>query len=300
MRRFAPRSLLLGLVLLGSIVAWPILAALGSAAPALGPDTGAAPIGATTRVAPYFEELPAFDHSTGRRLAPGEPPTLDAPPVATTSCTSNGAGHAQPGSTVKTAHPASGRIALTFDLDEGRIDALPVILETLREFEVRATFFVTGSWAKTNPDWIRRLLAEGHELGNHSFNHPNFTKLSAAAMAREVEATEAAVAGAAGVTTRPYFRPPYGAFNHVTLNILADQGFANVVWDVDPQDWRGTSSATMVAQVVTNATPGQIVLFHAYLWNTAQALPAVLAGLKAKGIQPASLGETLRASRSAP
>lgn len=197
----------------------------------------------------------------------------------------------------------SGQVALTFDMG-GRVDPALDIMNWLIENEVHATIFMTGAMAESqNTDAGRQVLAlvESHralfDLGNHSYSHPDFRDLSVAQMREEVQRTEAAVSRTASVDMRPWFRPPFGGQDGDVVAGVAAAGYpATIMWDVDTIDWRpesdgGPTAADIVDKVVSRAQGGSIVLMHLGGYNTYEALPQVVAGLRAKGLEPVTLGE---------
>jgi peptidoglycan/xylan/chitin deacetylase (PgdA/CDA1 family) len=111
----------------------------------------------------------------------------------------------------------SAQVALTFDAGAGDEHA-EEILDILRAASVRATMFLTGQWVEDNPLLVRRIVADGHELANHSYSHPDFTELSAEGMLAELDSAEWAAWRIAGTSTYPFFRPPYGARNAHVLD----------------------------------------------------------------------------------
>lgn len=198
---------------------------------------------------------------------------------------------------------ASGAVALTFDMG-GRVDPALDIMNWLVANRVPATIFMTGAMAENpNTDAGRQVLAiiEANrglfELGNHSYSHPDFRTLTAEAMREELARTEEAVAKYTSVPMRPLFRPPFGG---VSADVLAGVGAAGyaytVMWDVDTIDWRpeaegGPTAAEIAAKVVANAQGGSIVLMHLGGYNTFEALPAIVAGLRERGLAFAKVSE---------
>jgi peptidoglycan/xylan/chitin deacetylase (PgdA/CDA1 family) len=197
---------------------------------------------------------------------------------------------------------ASTRIALTFDMG-GRLTPALDIVTWLVDHQVHATIFPTGETGTTTTGTAVLVLVKAHpelfDLGNHSWDHPYFTQLTAAQMATELQRTEAAIAPVAGQTTKPWFRPPYGAVNAAVQAGVGAAGWRYVVkWDVDTIDWRpvtdgGPTADDIVAKVEANARGGSIILMHLGGYHTLEALPGILAAVEANGLQPATLGELL-------
>ena len=195
----------------------------------------------------------------------------------------------------------SGRIALTFDMG-GRLTPAVDIVTWLIDHGVHATIFPTGKTGSTTTVGKAALaLVKGHpdlfDVGNHSWDHPYFTQLSAAQMTQELTSTETAIAPLVGQSTKPWFRPPYGAWNAAVRAGVGAAGWRHLVmWDVDTIDWKlesdgGPTTADIVAKIAANAQGGSIVLMHLGGYHTLDALPGILAAVQAKGLQPATLGE---------
>jgi len=193
-------------------------------------------------------------------------------------------------------------VALTFDAG-ANTDAVASILATLRAEGVPGTFFLTGTFIESFPAATRSIVDAGHRVGNHSTTHPHFTSLSAGQVHDEVRATERALRRDFGTEPRPWFRFPYGDRDARTIAVLNDLGYVPVRWTVDTLGWQGTSGgrsvASVTARVLDTARPGQIVLMHVGSHPTdgsmldAQALPGVIAGLRAEGYGFATLDALL-------
>jgi peptidoglycan/xylan/chitin deacetylase (PgdA/CDA1 family) len=183
-------------------------------------------------------------------------------------------------------------MVLTFDAGADRGYAAQ-ILDTLRDKGVRATFGMTGLWAQANPDMIRRIRDEGHQMVNHSWNHPDFTTISSAERASQLRRTEDAVRQAAGLELQPWFRPPYGAYNQSVLTDLEANGYTiNLMWTIDTLGWNGLSAGAITDRVLNGAAPGAIVLMHVGAASQdAAALPGIIDQLRARGYRFAAADE---------
>jgi peptidoglycan/xylan/chitin deacetylase (PgdA/CDA1 family) len=192
---------------------------------------------------------------------------------------------------------ASGRseVALTFDAGADWRPAKQIV-QALADDGVRSTFFLTGEWVMENPKTTRLISEGGHEIGNHSWDHPDFTRLSDAAIRSQLERTEAAIQQATGRTSRPYFRPPLGARDDRVRRIVGEEGFLTIYWTLDSLDAvkKEISAAEVRDRVLHNAAPGSIVLLHCGSQATADALPEILQGLKQAGLTPVPLSDLLR------
>jgi len=176
-------------------------------------------------------------------------------------------------------------VALTFD-DGSDGTNIPAILKILSDNNVKATFFITGKAALNHPTRIKSIVAKGHAIGNHSYSHPYFTKISATSMKSQLTKTEDLIKTLTGKTTKPYFRPPYGAYNTLVLQTVGSIGYTKTIkWNIDTIDWDGRSAYRIYSKVLNNIVPGSIVLMHtgAGAKYTTAALPTIIKGLKAKG-----------------
>lgn len=187
----------------------------------------------------------------------------------------------------------SPRIALTFDGGASSAPT-PAILRTLREAGVRATMFMTADFVERNPELVVQMARDGHEFGNHSATHPDMTKLSAQAIVAELDRLEASVQALTGKSTRPWFRPPFGASDDRLVGIVAEQGYYTIMWTADSADWRDdVSSSTVQGRLLAHASPGAILIQHLGSPQSAQVLPEVLRLLKAKGASFGTLSQVL-------
>jgi len=195
----------------------------------------------------------------------------------------------------RTGNPTQPMVALTFDDGPDNLWT-PQILTVLAGKGVKATFFVLGREVEKNPAVASRIVREGHIIATHGYTHTLPTRLSAVQLAQELTRTNNAIAAATGVQPRLY-RPVGGAFNQTVLNVAAQNGFAVIMWSVDPEDWRGINAATVTDRVMANAVPGSIILLHSgegpNLTGTVQALPQIIDQLRARGLQPVTIPELL-------
>lgn len=180
--------------------------------------------------------------------------------------------------------------ALTFDCERGA-SSTNLLLDVLEQKGARATCFLLANVA-ANSDVVRRIANDGFEMGNHGTSHPQFTKISADRVVSELRTTEVEVNNATGgLTTKPYFRFPGGEMNPGLVAQVNSLGYMSIYWSVDPQDWNAKNSAQAVINTVVGQTgPGAIVLMHDTA-KTAQALPAIIDGLRARGLTLVTLSE---------
>ncbi|MEU3601413.1 polysaccharide deacetylase family protein [Streptomyces sp. NPDC006798] len=171
---------------------------------------------------------------------------------------------------------SGGYAALTFD--DGPTADTPAYLEALRDAgDVRATFFVLGSRAAERPELTRRIAEDGHQIGNHTYTHPNLVALDPAAAFAELRDTSRVVRQQTGRAPR-LFRPPFGSTDTRTRQDAARLGMTEVIWTADTADWSGISADAIAANALT-VRPGGIILLHDGLRTTLDAIPKIVAGL---------------------
>ena len=189
-------------------------------------------------------------------------------------------------------------IALTFDLSWGTVMP-PKVLAVLEQQHVRATFFLSGPWAKDHPDLVRRIVAGGFQIESHGSRHVNYSGLSAKDLRRNIEDATADIQAASGI--RPtMLRPPNGDYNGQTLQVASSLGYTVVLWGTDSRDWLNPGVSNIVHRVLAKAHPGDIVLLHASdtCKQTDQALPAIIRGLRDRGYRLVTLKELLAGAAS--
>ncbi len=236
-------------------------------------------------------------------LIPGVIVDGSGQPAGSPLPTGGSTGTGSPATVISSGLRGTTEIALTFDMG-GRLDPAVDIVTWLIDHDMHATLFPTGK-AGTTTDQGRaalQLAATRPDLfafGNHSWDHPDFTTLSPAQMADQLTSSETALRELTGGTTKPYFRPPFGAWTTAVRTGVGAAGWTDMImWDVDTIDWRttadgGPTADDIVAKVVSKAQGGSIVLMHLGGWHTLEALPGILAGLKTLGLTPVTLTEML-------
>ena len=188
-------------------------------------------------------------------------------------------------------------IAITFDDGPDNL-ITPKVLDILLKENVKATFFVVGELAQANPDVLKRIVKENHALGNHSWTHPNFQKLNDEDSNKEVMLTEQKVLE---ITNRKMalFRPPYGLVTEKQIQILRQQGYKVIGWNVDACDYKGLSKENIIKAIENKTQNGSIILEHSAggNWTKMQgiieALPIVIEDLKKKGYTFKTIPELL-------
>jgi peptidoglycan/xylan/chitin deacetylase (PgdA/CDA1 family) len=189
--------------------------------------------------------------------------------------------------------PTAPFVAMTFD-DGPHPDYTSVLLDILAERNIRATFYLVGSNAWKYPHLLRRMINEGHEIGNHTLNHAQLTDLTTEEVIAEVAGCRDAVVAAATLPPAT-IRPPYGAVNPSLQNLFLDEfGYPTILWDVDPRDWDTTvSDEQVVDTILIESDHGEIILTHDIHARTIALMPEILDGLLAQGFSFVTVTELL-------
>ncbi|GGD88058.1 hypothetical protein GCM10010911_53170 [Paenibacillus nasutitermitis] len=197
------------------------------------------------------------------------------------------------------AKAGSKLVALTFD-DGPDTSYTPAILDILKQYNAKATFFTVGTQIKKYPDMMKRIVKEGHEIGNHTYHHKDLSKLDSDHIANEIMWTDTLIQQAVGYVPR-LVRAPYGATNSTLNEMIGANGRDLVGWTVDTRDWAGESAASIKANVNKNTKPGGIILMHSFgskhIKNTVSALPGVIKELQKKGYTFVTVDELLAAKK---
>lgn len=181
---------------------------------------------------------------------------------------------------IRRVNGAEGCVALTFD-DGPHPTLTPRLLALLAEEGVPATFFLVGNRAQEWPDVVRAISAGGHEIGNHSWSHPNLTQLGNEEVTQQLARTDAAIFAITGAAP-DIVRLPYDASSARVLSLI-DRPV--IWWDIDTLDWKATSVGEVVDSAVGRARSGSIVLMHDIHANTVSAVRGIIAGLRARGFE---------------
>ena len=197
-----------------------------------------------------------------------------------------------PGAYAASAYDRPGQKLAALTFDDGPGPYSHQILDVLAKHDAKATFFMNGYRLNTWPDAVKRMAAEGHQLGNHTYNHPYLAKSSNAVIQREVNTTAQGLTALTGLTgtgnTGFYLRPPYGSFSQR----VAQAANVPVIWcTVDSGDWKYQSASRLVRYVGDNLNDGDIVIMHETHKTTAQGLDALLTRLESRGIELVTLEE---------
>jgi peptidoglycan/xylan/chitin deacetylase (PgdA/CDA1 family) len=193
------------------------------------------------------------------------------------------------------------RVALTFDDGPDPVFTRRV-LDILGRYGARATFFCVGHHVAAMPEQVRRIAAEGHELGNHTWSHPFLPDLTPTQLREQVERTSEAVERVTGRAPE-CFRPPYGSQSPEVLAALSALPATLALWDLDSRDWARPGPERIAATVLEGARPGSVVLMHeggGDRRQTVLALPAIVEGLSARGLELVTVGELMQGAAPGP
>ena len=236
----------------------------------------AAPVAAESAANPASPAKPAETTDTASAPTPAAPAPAAPVKLTFTRCNVDGP-----------------YIAITFD-DGPHPTQTPRLLAMLRERKIHATFFLVGQCVAENPEIAKQIVQEGHEVGNHSWSHPNLLKLSADSVRDQLERTHNVITQEAGVVPL-IMRPPYGNFSqqqrawaHATWN------YPTIIWDVDSLDWKHRNPAKTESIIMANTRPGSIILCHDIHKTTVDAMPSVLDKLIAKGFKFVTVSELIK------
>jgi peptidoglycan/xylan/chitin deacetylase (PgdA/CDA1 family) len=189
------------------------------------------------------------------------------------------------------------KIALTFDDGPDNIYT-PAILDVLRKYHVKATFFVLGVRAQENPAIVKRIVNEGHVIGNHSYDHSNPAKMTEAQFEKQFTLTQVILRKLIGYEPK-LIRTPYGALEEDQLRWAAKNGLVAVNWDIDSKDWKELNASQVLANILEHTHKGAIILQHSAggenqdLSGTVKALPILIEQLKKQGFKLVTVPELL-------
>ena len=186
-------------------------------------------------------------------------------------------------------------VSITFDINWCEEDYLYDILDVLDKHDVKATFFIMGKWVvypQGNLEKLQEIYNRGHEVGNHSYIHPNFTNIDEYRIKDEIQKTEDIIMDAIGVKTT-LFRFPSGAFNESAINTVESLGYTPIHWSSDSVDWKNTSLDSEYNRIIKTIDKGGIMLFHNNGKYTSQNLDKLIPKLKEEGYTFVKVGELI-------
>ncbi|PLR84259.1 hypothetical protein CVD25_21295 [Bacillus canaveralius] len=172
---------------------------------------------------------------------------------------------------------------------------IPDMLATLKKRHVSASFFLEGRWAKQNPELVKMIAAAGHEVGNHSYSHPNMERLGTAKIHEEIKKTNEVIEATTGINPI-WFAPPSGSYRDQVVQIAAAMKLGTVMWSVDTIDWQKPAPHVLIQRVVTKVHNGALILMHP-TDSTAKALDQLIMQINEKDIELGTVSEALSEKR---
>ena len=183
------------------------------------------------------------------------------------------------------------KIAISFDAAWGA-DYTESLLKILKNYDVKSTFFLVGFWVDKYPEMVKRIDEEGHEIGNHSLNHPHMSQLSKEQIVQELTKTSEKIEA---ITNKKVtlFRPPFGDYNNRLVKTSREMGIQVIQWDVDSLDYKDYGADAIVKRVLSKVKNGSIVLFHNNATYTKDALPVILENLQKENYKIVPVSELI-------
>ncbi|MBD8068252.1 polysaccharide deacetylase family protein [Bacillus sp. PS06] len=157
---------------------------------------------------------------------------------------------------------------------------IPDMLDTLEKHHVKATFFLEGRWVNENPDLAKMIVSAGHEVGNHSYTHPNLKTMPSSSVVEQLAKTNDVIEATTGKKPT-LFAPPSGNYRDEVVKIAAEQGMKTIMWSVDTIDWQRPTPDVLVQRVMSKVHPGALILMHPTS-STSQALETLIVSIKQK------------------
>jgi len=183
------------------------------------------------------------------------------------------------------------KVSITFDCAWGA-DDIPIILNTLKEKNVKATFFLVGSWIEKNEEETRMIAEQGHDVANHSKNHFKMSVLAKEKIRSEIIECGNVIEKITGRKT-DLFRAPYGDYNDTVLTAARQEGYYTIQWSLDSLDWKPGITEDGILNRIENVKSGDILLFHNDTAHTAKILGKVIDMVKGKGFKPVPVSELI-------
>ena len=199
-----------------------------------------------------------------------------------------------PAAPIYKGHPEKPMVSFIINVAWGN-EYLMDMLATLKKHHIHATFFLEGRWVQTNPELAKMITDAGHEVGNHSFTHPDLKVSSSAKIRQELEKTNEVIKATTGVNP-VWFAPPSGSFRDEVISIAAQEQMGTIMWSVDTVDWKKPSPDVLINRVMSKVHNGAIILMHPTS-STAQSLDRLITGIKEKDLQINTITELLKEER---
>jgi peptidoglycan-N-acetylglucosamine deacetylase len=191
-------------------------------------------------------------------------------------------------------HPDKPMVSFIINVAWGN-EYLSDILATLKKHNVSATFFLEGNWTKKNPELAKMIVSAGHEVGNHSYSHPDMSKLTAAKTREQMIKTNEIIEAATGEKC-VWFAPPSGSYRDETVKIADELNMKTVMWTVDTVDWRKPSPEVLINRVISKIDKGSMVLMHP-TESTAKSLDRLITLIEKKNLHIGTVSELMDEER---
>ncbi|QFT88916.1 Peptidoglycan-N-acetylmuramic acid deacetylase PdaA precursor [Bacillus sp. THAF10] len=199
-----------------------------------------------------------------------------------------------PPSPIYRGHPEKQMVAFLINVAWGN-DHIPGMLETLKKHDVKATFFLEGRWVKENPSMAKMIIDAGHEVGNHSYTHPNMKTLGSSAVRDQLMKTNEVIEAISGNKVE-WFAPPSGSYRDEVVSIAHELNLKTIMWSVDTIDWQKPAPDVLVNRVMKKIHPGAMILMHPTP-STEQSLETMIVSIKEKGLELGSVTALLDEER---
>ncbi|TDL72535.1 hypothetical protein E2R56_15130 [Rhodococcus qingshengii] len=197
-------------------------------------------------------------------------------------------------SPVYRGHPDKPMVSFIINVAWGN-EYLPEILAALKKHQVKASFFLEGRWVKNNPELAKMIVSAGHEVGNHSYTHPDMKRISAAQIREQLNKTNEVIEAATGKKSI-WFAPPSGSYRDETVTIAAEFKMKTVMWTVDTIDWQKPSPDQLINRVTSKISNGSMVLMHP-TESTAKSLDTLITLIEEKGLKLGTVSDLMSEER---
>ena len=183
------------------------------------------------------------------------------------------------------------KVAMTFNCAVGNSD-IDEILSILKKYNVKATFFLLGSWADDYPEEVQKIYDAGHEIGNHSYSHNDMPSMSYEKILLDIQKCNETIRNITGCSPT-LFRAPSGSYDNKTISAAENLGMITIQWDVDSIDWKNISADEILKRVTTKVQKGSIIQLHTGTDHTAEALPQILDFLRNENFSAVTVSELI-------
>ena len=183
------------------------------------------------------------------------------------------------------------KISISFDCAWG-VEHTDKLLEIMEKNDVRCTFFAVQFWVEKYPEYVKKIVDAGHEMGTHSRTHSYMSKLSEEQIRDELKTSSDAIEKLTGKKVE-LFRPPYGDFDNLLIDTAKSMHLYSIQWDVDSLDWKNLSGTEIALRIINGTKNGSIILCHNNGLHTAEALPMIFSTLKNKGYEFVPISELI-------